>query len=75
MPDTFYHHSEEYDTVSGPFTTLTEAAEHDTPDVFTTILVVDENGKIVDAYSYDPDENIWDVTDSPYEGMNVEDVG
>jgi hypothetical protein len=72
MPDTFYHHSEEYDTASGPFATLTKAAEHDTPDMFTTILVVDEKGKIVDAYRYDPDENIWDIADSPYEGMNIE---
>lgn len=77
MAEEFYVFSEEYDTSTGPFKTFDLAAEEiDEDDRFSCVFTV-EDGVITEVHFYCPDAEgeEFQRDDSPYEGMNVEDVG
>lgn len=78
LPTQFYTFSEDTDTSSGPFDSFNLAAETiDGDDPFSMVFVVD-NGTIEDVYIHVPEApegEKFEQIDSPYEGLDIEDVG
>jgi hypothetical protein len=75
MTKKFYKFSEDEDTVYGAHLSFNEAAaEIDPEDDYSSVLVTDENDIIIEVHRYSAGAFDND-TDSPYMGMDIDEVG